>query len=159
MEESDSMKALKKALSEDPEVVKKFDEAVSRILEEKKAGSDGELFSMAAKELGFDIPASEFEVSTANEEELDPEELEVVSGGEFCMTVSERNFGSMRDDESGHNSWCLAAWHCYTGMIHTEGGGNSVACYSDFQCLMYEHEGPNFSYRSHCLIDNVKDSD
>ena len=154
---SDNMMAFKKALDEDQEVLKKFDEACARILKEKKAESDGELFAMAAKEIGFDIPASEFEVTAAEAEPLDEEELAIASGGENCVFNEGMRVGSLWEDENGHNPWCIATWHCYTAMMHTEGGGMHTTCYSDFQCVFSEHYGDERGYRSHCIIDNVKE--
>ncbi len=41
------------------------------------------------------------------------------------------------EDEKGHDNWCVAAWHCYTAMLHTESESRWVSCWSDYNCKIF----------------------
>ncbi|MBP3901881.1 MAG: hypothetical protein J6D53_10605, partial [Blautia sp.] len=67
----EELKRFEDELKNNEELKKKFDEAIRRIAGEGLAKSDGELMSMAAKELGFDISVSASEKAKAREEVAD----------------------------------------------------------------------------------------
>ena len=82
MKRTEEMIRLDKDLKADPELRKKFREAM---LETNKSGTyqnDRELMIEAAKTLGYKISVGELERSIAEKEEVDPQEMEQVAGGE-----------------------------------------------------------------------------
>ena len=60
-------------------------------------------------------------------QQLDLDELENVVGGDNNPDY----------DEYGHDTWCVAAWHCYTAMLHTDSDDNQVSCWSKFSCKIF----------------------
>jgi hypothetical protein len=101
------------------ELQAKVDEICSR-LEDKEKLSPGELLAKAGSELGYGFSAADVEQLNAELEDLDPEEMEAVSGG--------------HEDEYGHDAACLTAWHCEVVTLHTETKKKTVNCWSDFSC-------------------------
>lgn len=39
------------------------------------------------------------------------------------------------EDDKGHDSSCIFAWHCYAVTLHTSTGTMLVKCWSDHICL------------------------
>ena len=75
-----------KALEEDQELAKKFEEALKNVVEAKEAKSDAEAFSKAAQALGFELTISDIEKTQAETQELDPTELDnLLLGILACM--------------------------------------------------------------------------
>ena len=121
------------------ELQKKLDEAVKRIVEEDKAGNDGEIMVAAAKELGYDISIASLEQAKAEAEPLDPAALEAVAGGKrtyITGTGAKCDFVSTQEhvDEEYHNGWCIAVWHCFTASLHTASKEEDISCWSDYNC-------------------------
>ena len=52
---------------------------------------------------------------------------------EIISEVSETNVEAAEDND-GHDWLCLAVWHCFTAVLHTEGGTDYEACWSDYKC-------------------------
>lgn len=157
---SEKMVEFKIKHNSDIEFARKFDLTCKKILDESKDLSDSEIFSAAAKELGYDLSPAEFERTKAEVEAIDTEELELISGGlygmdncphtaqdctvlemcwsnDFCVTATNTN----HPDENDHNDICVVGWHCYTAALHTDSNSRDVACWSDFNCLYGEHIG------------------
>ncbi len=169
---SEKMAEFKLKHNTDVEFAKKFDLACKKVFDESKDLSDCEIFSAAARELGYDLSPSEFERTKAETEDLDAEELQMVSGGQyypcpceannctvveicwsdnFCITAS----NTTKMDENGHNNICVVGWHCYTAALHTESDNRDMACWSNYTCLYGEHIGGS-SYDTLCWISDKK---
>ena len=140
----EELKRFEKALNTDKEMKGRLDEICKRLAAEGDAQSDGEVMVQAAKELGYDISIAALEKAKAEAEALDPAELEAVAGGgtdpekvkEGCVVDygCEYDYHKMTDDEYGHDWLCLAVWHCFTAMLHTEGETEVEACWADYHC-------------------------
>ncbi len=144
----EELKRFENDLKNNVELRKKLEEALKRIAEEGQVKSDGEAMVQAARELGYEITIAALEQSKAAAEELDPEELQQVAGGddsqeehlkkleEWCMVDygCEYDYRKASDDNDGHDWLCLAVWHCFTAAIHTEGGTKYEACWSNHKC-------------------------
>ena len=144
MTKSEEMKRLEADMASDKELVKRFYGAVDRIATENKLQSDGELFAAAAAELGYNITAADFERLDAEREELSPDELEKAAGGDVCWADYECMYeyqGSKQDDK-GHNGECIAVWHCFTALLHTDPGENKdkTACWKDYACAFINNK-------------------
>ena len=140
MTKSEEMKRFEADMASDKELYEKFCRTVDRIAGEKNVQSDGELFAKAAQELGYNITAADFERLDAQNEEVSPDELENVAGGEWCW----KNYGCVStwhcfepedEDKDGHNVWCFTAWHCMAATLHTEGETHGEACWNNYLCL------------------------
>ncbi|MDO5574346.1 MAG: Nif11-like leader peptide family RiPP precursor [bacterium] len=75
----DELKRMQQMMKENEELQKKFVDEIKAAVE-GGAKSDGEAMSIAAKALGFNISASDWEKAKA--QELSDEELDHVTGGE-----------------------------------------------------------------------------
>ena len=106
------------------ELQKKMDEICVRLKDEGQVKSDGDLIVTAAKELGYTFTVADLDRNAAEAEILDPEEMAAVSGG--------------HEDEYGHDSWCVAAWHCLLAFLHTE-AETPTACFFDYTCGTLHH--------------------
>ena len=139
MKKSAEMLRLEKDLAADRELQRKMDEAVKEAAGSGTCACDGEVFSEAARALGYDIPPSELERMHAEIETLDLEEMEQVSGGEddddyaYCEAIDMVPY----EDEYGHDSFCLAAWHCATVILHTGTESHKVMCWSNYLCFTF----------------------
>ena len=117
-------------------------------MEEGQAQSDGETMAAAAKELGYDITIAALEQVKAEAEELDAEDLNQVTGGYdgiggSCFKEYHCVFTwhDEIEDEDGHNTFCIAVWHCFTAALHTDSEEKKMACWSDYKCIFVnEHE-------------------
>lgn len=123
MTKPEEMKRLEADLASDKDLKEKFEKTVDRIAGEGKVQSDGELFAKAAGELGYSITAADFERLDADGEEVDLDELESSAGGKG------------EKDEYGHDIGCIAVWHCYTAMLHTETESKEVLCWKHYACF------------------------
>ena len=123
------LKELEGRLAADATLKAKFDEALEAAA---KAGakSDPEVLSQAAAAIGTELSPEEIEAEAAAAEQLSDNDLDLVSGG-YWFTGK---------DSEGHDNDCLAAWHCYAALRHTE-GGDTTACWSDYHCLYVNVEG------------------
>lgn len=126
---------LKAALEADKEKAEKFEQALASD-ECKACGNDAEAFSLAARAAGLEISPEEVEQAMAEAQELDAEELKKVGGGDW----SDNDSGKYPEDEKGHDIWCWTAWHCFTATLHTETETESVACWSDYQCVLINNK-------------------
>lgn len=140
----DELNRFEKDLRDSEELQKKLDETIKRIVEEGAATSDGEVMVAATKELGYDISIAALEKAKAANEELDLKELEQVAGGDknpifdcakdyHCLTLYKE---TVLDDNDGHFAMCVATWHCFSVLIHTEGGTKKEGCWSNYSCLI-----------------------
>ena len=125
----EELKRFENELKNNEELREKLNTVIRRIVDEGKYGSDGEVMVAAAKELGFEITIASLEQARAEAEELDLEALKAVSGGQ--------GNDSMPTDEKGHDGWCVAVWHCFTAMLHTDTDSPNVSCWSDFLCTWF----------------------
>ena len=121
MGKSEELLRLERDLNEQPELRKKLDAECKHIAEAKDAKCDGEIMVRAAAALGYTITLEELERATAAVQELDPDEMAAAGG--------------RREDEKGHNTWCLTAWHCFSVTLHTETKEKFAACWSDWDCI------------------------
>ena len=142
MSNLNELKRFEQDLNADKALQKKLDEICSRIAEEGRAKSDGEVMAAAAKELGYDVSVAALEQARAEAEQLDPAELEkVAGGGRRGRPGCPQNAGSLCSfsyrgslwDE--HDSWCFTAWYCYAATLHSDTDDEDVACWSDYSCL------------------------
>ena len=110
---------MEKALAADEDLAAKFSEALKDV---KGAGakSDVEAMVLAAKAAGFEVAPEDVEKELAGDQQLFPEDLEAIAGGGY--------------DEYGNDDLCIASWHCYTALRHTEAEDKDVACWSDYLC-------------------------
>ena len=120
---SENARKFEKDLQGSEELRSKFEAELKRIAEAKKAQSDAEAITKAAKALGYDIPVSDIEKSMAESSELDQDELESVSGGVG-------------------GKWCVSDYACYLAYEHdTENVNTEDACYKDYKCFFVYHDG------------------
>ena len=124
MVKTEEMRRMEEDMNSSAELREKLDAAVKRIVGEGQIGSDGELFEKAAAELGYKITAAELERFAAEQEEIDPEELEQAAGGK------------MNEDGDGHDAWCVFGYHCYTALVHTTPNEKNevTTCWKDYRC-------------------------
>lgn len=108
----ENVKRFVKALDEDQELAKKFEETLKNVVEAREAGSDAEAFSRAAQALGFDLSVSDLERAQAETQEIDPEELSGTAGG-----------------------WCVADYDCYTAWHHDTPDSKGTSCLKDHDCM------------------------
>jgi len=80
----DELKRFEDDLRNNAALRKRVNEACKRMTDEGQAKSDGEIVVAVAKELGYEFSIAALEQSQAEEQELDPEELEQVAGGKQC---------------------------------------------------------------------------
>ena len=120
----DELKRLENDTKKDGALLEKLNEAGRRLRDEGRYGSDGEIFVAAAKELGYDVTIAALEKARAEDEKLDMDALEAVSGGD-----------SPAEDEKGHDGWCVTAWHCFAATLHTDAESPNVSCWKDFLCM------------------------
>ena len=127
---------IKAALAADKEKAEKFEQALASD-ECKACGNKAEAFSMAARAAGLEVSPEEVERAMAEGQELDTEELKKVAGGKpMCDSFFVRF-----EDKEGHDAWCMTAWHCFVATLHTDGGTEKEACFSNYFCLeIYEYD-------------------
>lgn len=139
MKKTEELLRFETDLTNDAELAKKFDQAAKDAIDSNECKCDGEVLSKAAKSLGYDISPADFERASAEIENLDPEELQQASGGaaDWCLTnyMCAVFYHQINEDEKGHNTFCLAVWHCFTAMLHTETESNEVSCMKDYRCI------------------------
>lgn len=128
MSKSEEIIKFETALRASEEMRKKYEEACERIARETEGQSEGEVMSKAAAELGYTVSAADIERSMADSQELDLDELEKVAGGSSATT-----------DENGNDIFCICAWHCFTAAIHTSSASKEVSCWSDYNCVKWNH--------------------
>ena len=109
----ENVKKFVKALEEDQELAKKFEEALKNVVEAKEAKSDAEAFSKAAQALGFELTISDIEKTQAETQELDPTELDKTAGG-----------------------WCWGSYDCYTAYHHDTPDEPGTDCLKDHDCVL-----------------------
>ena len=142
VQKSTEMQRFEKDLAADGELRKKLDEAAKKAVDSGECTCDGDVLIRAANSLGYEISLGEVERMQAGMEELDPEELEKVSGGSdsacFPMVIA------TEEDEHGHDSMCLTAWHCLAATLHTETESKRVNCWSDYLCVIVNIEDQGY---------------
>ena len=129
------MLRLDRDLKTDPELEKKLNEAMTEAAKSETCKNENDLIIWAARHLGYEISAGELERLKAVREEMDPEEMKLVSGAEEdCWRLWETGY----EDEYGHGDWCVTAWHCEMVTLHTSMKSKYVACWSNFRCSSSE---------------------
>jgi len=99
-----NIKEFRAKLKEDKELKEKFKEAKRKI----EATDEKEIFaalSKIAKELGYDVPVSEFGLEKITKSELNDEELEAVAGGRGGVEC----LNDFEDTDCFRNDFCDAA--------------------------------------------------
>lgn len=109
---------LKAALEADPEKAAAFRKALASMTPDT-IGSDSEALSAAAAAAGIEITPEEIERDRAASMELDDSELSAITAGECA---------------DGHDAWCVAAWYCFTAMVHGDGAAGWGSCWSEWGC-------------------------
>ena len=94
---TENLKKFQEALKADDDLKQKLGEELKRVLTEQSEESEGDALIKAAKSLGYDLSKSDFDKLKASTQELDPNELEKVSGG-----------------------WCWWDFSCYTVRCDSE---------------------------------------
>lgn len=89
----------------------------------------------AVAELGYDITVQDLEMMVADLQELDEEELAAVAGGNVIIGEGLPVFDG-DNDRDGREAWCVAYWHCYTALMHTEGGTTDEKCLKNYACFL-----------------------
>ncbi len=148
MKMNEEFRRFEEDLKKDPELRKKYDEAIQN-LDISQLKSDGEIIARAASQLGYDISVAELERAHAAMQEVDPDEMEHITGGadnplykpmegDLCL-VDYNCIGCYQKrhiDGDNHNEWCYASWHCYTAFMHTNSNDDAeAACWSDYTCV------------------------
>lgn len=129
MRKSENMLAFEAAMKESKELRDKYVAAQKRIIENKEAGSDGEMLVKAAAEVGFVLTMEELERAIAQAQELSDEELVAVSGG-----------AGNSDDYV-----CTLDYYCYIAFKHDEDGNTNRACFSDYYCVFIYVIHPDYA--------------
>ena len=128
---SEELSRFKNDVKNNSELKAKVDEICSG-LEDKEKLSPGELLAKAGSELGYSFSGADVDQLNASLQDLDPEEMEAVSGGQ--------------EDEYGHDISCITAWHCEVITLHTKTNEKAVNCWKDFSC---EVNSKDPCYKSH----------
>lgn len=143
MSHLDELKRFEGDVKSSTDLQHKLDQAVLRIKEQDQVRSDGELIVQAAKELGYEISIAALEQLKAANEQLDPAELENVSGGVTHYGICDENYvcnfiyATEHEDEFGHDTDCMTGWHCATITLHTECEDKSAKCWSNYTCSWF----------------------
>ena len=132
---------MKKALAANEALAAKYNEALKGA-EAAGAQNDAEAIALAAKAAGFEIAPEDVEKGFAEAQPLSQDDLEAVAGGSYFTEYEVGEF-------------CIAVWHCYTALIHTETHDeNDVACWSNNLCLAVNN---GCSYDYSCVRFSQKD--
>ena len=120
-------KKINQASEGDPEFRQKLQEEMKRIADTEEAASDREIFIKAIKNvLGMDITMADLAKAQAEVEELDPEELDKVTGG----------------SDDGKDDWCVYSYYCFTAWKHKKQDPHNidteVACWQEYCCIFDE---------------------
>ena len=134
MKKSKEMMRLDRDLKDNPELEKKFIEAMKEATGSGTYKNDTEVIIQVAKSFGYEISMAEMERSIAAIEEVDPEEMEQVSGGDSDCDALWTTVG---EDEYGHNYWCVTMWHCEMITMHTSTDRDNVYCFHNYLCNNY----------------------
>ena len=146
MKRSEEAIRLDSDLKENAQLREKIEAAVQETIKSGECKSDGEAMEKALKSLGYDIPKAELERMQAESQQMSLEEMENVAGGTqyekewgelcnsdyWCMVL----WDTKDQDEKGHNSWCVTAWHCDMATLHTETDSKEVSCWSNYTCKL-----------------------
>ena len=133
MDKMSEMKRLEADLEASEELRAKLQETARKIADSGEATSDGDALAKAAAELGYEISVGDIEKIVAEAQELDDEELAAITGGNLINGDVTLLDGPLDNDMN--SAWCLAAWHCYTAFLHTEGGTKDEKCWSSYECV------------------------
>ena len=151
MKKSEEILRMERDMNENPELLEKLKAEVRRIAEAGEAECDGEALLKAAAALGYTITLDEQDRAAAELEAVDDEELSKVAGGmhptidvpidEWCMSDYDcfSSWHTNREDEEGHNEWCLTGWHCTVATLHSDTESKEVACFSNYLCAVVYH--------------------
>jgi len=146
---AEELKRFEKDLKENEDLRKKYDDAISH-LNLTELHSDSDLIAKAANTLGYSFSAADVERASAGVQELDMNEMQMISGGAknpkyksydsgVCMSnfVCVGCYEKKSIDGDGHNEWCYASWHCYTAFLHTNSSDDKeAACWSNYTCFV-----------------------
>lgn len=143
MKTNQTMKEFEEALQKDENLRKEFEAQCKKAAESGECANDLEVLVKAAGELGWTLEFSEIEQEKASGEELDLEELEKISGGDYVSEDCFSDWGCLmayhtpdNEDENGHTEWCVTGWHCNTITCHTDSVDKAVYCWSQYACFM-----------------------
>lgn len=125
MGKSEEMLRMERDLNGQPELKEKLETEIKRIAEAGEAESEGEVMVKAAAALGYSITLEELERTAADLEKLDDDELDAAGG-----------IDGVGKDEKGRDLFCVANYHCYTVLKHSETTATFVACWKDNRCVL-----------------------
>lgn len=121
---------IEQLLRDDATLREKYEEILKHLLETEEAGMPEEAVAKAVKSvLDIDILPSDLARARAEKEELDPEELEIASGGEN------------REDYDR----CNKDYACHIVFKHPDDPRHGEACWWDWTCFGVYNcvKGPN----------------
>ena len=78
----ENLKKIEEALRGDRALAEKFKVELKRLIEEKSVANKDEALVKAAQEVGFEVSLADLDKAKAAVQELDPEEMSKVAGGE-----------------------------------------------------------------------------
>ncbi|MCR5095467.1 MAG: hypothetical protein K6A70_01850 [Erysipelotrichaceae bacterium] len=129
---SENINKVSEILKNDTDLQKKYSEEIQRLAQSGEAATPDEAVVKAVKNvLDIDIELTELEKLIAQQEVVDPKDLEAIQGGE------EEN----RDDYD----WCKSNYACYIVYYHPDDAKPGEACYWDWTCFGIYNcvKGPN----------------
>lgn len=115
------------------ELQKKYAGELKRIADSAEAKTPQEAVVKAIKNvLDIDLDLTELEKYRAQQEMLDPDELEAVTGGE-------------PEENRDNTAWCKSNYACYIVYYHPDDSKPGEACYWDWTCFGIYNcvKGPN----------------
>ena len=95
MTKAEEIIRLENDIMADEKLKEKLDSAVKEAINSGKCTNDADALVRAAKSLGYEISMAEMERHFAEKEEVDQEELKIITGGDankgsYCVIVSEQ---------------------------------------------------------------------
>ena len=110
---TENLKKFEKALKADKALSEKFQAEAQRLVSEKLAANDGEVFVKAAKAVGFEVTPAEVEKAVAERQELDEDEMNAVTGGVNNDIAPAEEW----EDHTAQN--CTLEYSCYQFFRHS----------------------------------------
>ena len=146
---TDKIINLQKTLLSDKNLAEKFREVLTGEVV-NSSSSDTEAVRTAAAAIGVDISVDEAEKLLASGQQLSEDDLASVTGGVLIPGRHPHNNWDWKKDDPteaaggedgyGHDNSCVAAWHCYAAMLHTDSNSSSTKCWSDYVCFSSGNE-------------------
>ena len=134
-----TMAEFERMLKADGSLAQRYRQALEAVAADTSctAKSDAEAVSMAAAAAGVEVSAEEVERELAAAQALSVPDLAVVAGG---MLPTGAGATKVSEDEYGHDVGCIAAWHCYTALLHTGSDSGIEHCWSDYKCVFFSND-------------------